>query len=943
MSTASKSCIPLIDVLERERLRALGALTVEMAAKKVSLPLSGVDIQAHVVDRVAQVTVKEVFRNPYSDHLEATYIFPLPGGAAVSAFEMRVADRVIRGQVKERAQAREDYARAIESGKRAALLEQERDDVFTVQVGNLPPGEEITIVLTYSERLPFFENGSTELRLPLVVAPRYIAGQPLDRDQVGTGVELDTDLVPDASRMTPPRLVEGFDPKVALGISVELSLTSPGKGRADSGGSVSELQDLCCSQHTVRTSLTGGAVKISLSRDNEPLNRDFVLRWRLWQDTVCPTILYYRDPAAVTNLNADAGAKKAKGGTLTDAIKKSLKAAKAGVSLPLAGSASSCYAMLSLVPPVREGYLGAPRDVVFVLDRSGSMRGVKMVSAARACSILLATLGPQDRFAINAFDNVCEWMPDSSTGGGYFVDADEAGVERGNKYLRNIGARGGTELNGAVEEAIEAISRRQDKQGRVPVIVILTDGQVGDESHVLKKIQQKLGDSRVFTVGIDTAVNEGFLKRIASLGGGTCTFVQPGEQLELALSSVAREIGHPLITDVSIEDINCGIERDTVAPGRIPDLFEGRATTCFFRFQPSQGESLRLRIKGKYADGSSFVQEAEAQEVLLPAVAQLWAKAHIADLEDRFRTDTREQSAIRQKIVDLSIKHSVLTRFTAFVVVDEAEVVNKDGSRRTVVQPVEMPASWDMKLRCAPAGFMQAAGRTIEAELQAAWVAPASPPAPPSVSDSWGSTAGTYGSGIRSQVFEVIVRKAMSGEPWRETCLAPMRVNNITAEEVAREVDRRQAMARSSSPSSGAAIGAPQPVAPGKSPDPKSLAARHRLEKAVELLSQALVHALSELVAGRVPAADPIEKGRAELMAALADHSISTEVPLLQRFLRTEMVEFVAALRSKRSTIASLQKQADRYKEAFNSVRTELDAALRGRTDSGAGFWEATI
>jgi Ca-activated chloride channel family protein len=100
--------------------------------------------------------------------------------------------------------------------KRAAILEQERDDVFTAQVGNIMPGEEITVTIVYSERLTYFASGHTEIRLPLVVAPRYVAGVPLDRESVGDGVELDTDKVSDASRITPPRLAPGFDPKVSL-------------------------------------------------------------------------------------------------------------------------------------------------------------------------------------------------------------------------------------------------------------------------------------------------------------------------------------------------------------------------------------------------------------------------------------------------------------------------------------------------------------------------------------------------------------------------------------------------------------------------------------------------------------------------------------------------------------------------------------------------------
>src|SRR3954470_19759141 len=135
--------IPLVDIPSGAR-RALGSLE----AGKHPLPLEGVQLRARVVDRVAEVTVEQRFGNPFSDPVEAVYIFPLAGGCAVSRFEMQVGARIIQGKVEERGEARRQYVEAIEQGKRAALLEQERDDVFTVQVGNITPGEEITVRLT---------------------------------------------------------------------------------------------------------------------------------------------------------------------------------------------------------------------------------------------------------------------------------------------------------------------------------------------------------------------------------------------------------------------------------------------------------------------------------------------------------------------------------------------------------------------------------------------------------------------------------------------------------------------------------------------------------------------------------------------------------------------------------------------------------------------------
>ena len=618
--------------------RGLGRLLVSPQEGRVSLPLCRVAITACVADRIAEVTVEQVFRNPYREHLEAVYVFPLPGGAAVSRFELRVGDRVIVGKVQECGDARKQYRAAVEQGRRAALLEEERDDVFTVQVGNLPPGEEVCLLLVCSERLPFFEDGSTEIRLPLVVAPRYIPGTPVDGAAVGEGTEADTDVVPDASRITPPRLVAGFDPKVDLRVAVHL-LTGDGMGPAD----------LRCSQHATRLHTEIGMVRVDLARVDEPLDRDFVLRWRMAGEGVRSRFLLHQD---------DEG---------------------------------RCHGLLSLVPPARDGFLGNARDVVFVLDRSGSMSGLKMSSAARACATLLETLGPRDRFAIQAFDSIFEWFEPHGPAGSRFLEADEPGLERGQRYLRNVEARGGTELDGAMSEAIGVLASRGASDGRVPVIVLLTDGQIGDENRLLRRLQRELGDTRVFTVGIDTAVNSAFLTRLAAVGGGTATFVTPGIAVEDALRDVGREIGNPLVVNLSLVDAGCGVEAASLAPARVPDLFAGRACAVFFSCRGAG----RVRVQGTWADGAPFAQVVEAEEVDLPALAQLWARARVTDLGDRFRARVGDTRPVQQEIVELSVRHSLLTRFTAFVVVDQAEIVNLGGETRTVVQTVEKPAAWE--------------------------------------------------------------------------------------------------------------------------------------------------------------------------------------------------------------------------------------------------------
>jgi len=764
--------------IAEDRTRAFGSLCVTRDNRRARLPLAGVRVSARVADRVAQISMEQKFQNPFAEALEAVYIFPLAGGSAVSAFELQVGSRVIKGLVKERGEARRTYVEAVQQGKRAALLEQERDDVFTVQVGNLPPGEEVTVRIVVSERLPFFEDGTTELRLPLLVAPRYIPGNPLPRDPVGEGVEWDTDQVPDASRLTPPRLAPGFDPKVALQIEVEVA-----------GGA---LADLACSQHA--TKMSSG--RIALAKQDELLDRDFILRWKL------------------------AG----------DKVRTSLLATKDG------------FGMLSILPPKRDGFLGLARDVVFILDRSGSMSGVKMTSAARACSLLLATLGPRDRFAVTAFDNTTEWFSD-----GKFVKADEAGLEAGEKFLRTIDARGGTELDPAMKETLDLIRRRKEDEGRVPVVVILTDGQVGNESAVFKRIQKEGGDTRIFTVGIDTAVNAAFLQRVSSLGGGTCTCVVPGEALEDALRGIGREIGAPLVVDVKVEGA------EDLAPARVPDLFAGRAATVFLRLKKGKA----VTVTGRFTDGTPFQETVEPGEIDLPAIAHLWARTRVTDLEDRFRLGDHQDQR-RREIIDLAVRHTLLTRFTSFVVVDESEIVNKGGEVHKVVQPVHQPAQWEMQEeseKCMDMGAGTAVFRSVSAAPGN--VPPPPPPAP------------------------MACKPAMAPKEKRSKKLFGV-FGGKDDEEI------------------------------GLQQEPTASASEVKaVEKAVVALRKALEAVNAELEKGKVPSAKALDKARKALIQELAGSTLGTALGALQRLLRSGLLELVAALGAPGASASALLPAVD--------------------------------
>ena len=151
-----------------------------VVTSKGNLPLDAVDIRAAIAGPSASVELTQGFRNPFDVPVEATYIFPLPDRAAVTAMRMECAGHVVEATLKERSQARADYDKAIAEGRRASIAEEDRPDVFTMRAGNIAPGERVTVRLTLAQPLPY-EDGEVTFRFPLVVAPPLHPGQPARR------------------------------------------------------------------------------------------------------------------------------------------------------------------------------------------------------------------------------------------------------------------------------------------------------------------------------------------------------------------------------------------------------------------------------------------------------------------------------------------------------------------------------------------------------------------------------------------------------------------------------------------------------------------------------------------------------------------------------------------------------------------------------------------
>jgi Ca-activated chloride channel family protein len=311
------------------------------------------------------------------------------------------------------------------------------------------------------------------------------------------------------------------------------------------------VREVASSLHAVTTTMRDAQV-IELG-PHENLDRDFVLRWRV-------------DGAELRSTLACVDDADGKGGTF----------------------------MLTFVPPSSLALSQKPRDVVFVIDRSGSMEGWKMQAARRATARMIDTLTSRDRFQVIAFDNAIELLPDVQLG-----NATDRMRFKAVEELAKIGARGGTEMEQPLSLAVKTLAGGHDDRERV--IVLVTDGQVGNEDQILRQVAPNLKGARVFALGIDQAVNGAFLRRLAGAGGGLCELVESEDRLDVVMGKVHRRIGTPVATELRVDAHGIDVVWSHVAPAKLPDVYAGAPVVVLGRYRGTAAADASLTV-----DGTSF-------------------------------------------------------------------------------------------------------------------------------------------------------------------------------------------------------------------------------------------------------------------------------------------------------------------------------------------------
>jgi Ca-activated chloride channel family protein len=633
-------------------------------AREQVFPLKQTEVKAKIAGNISRVEVVQKFENPFPEPLEAVYVFPLPDEAAVDDMEIKIGDRTIKADIKLREEALEIYEQARQQGRTAGLLEQERANIFTQSLANIKPGEKIEVTIRYTESLKF-AGGDYEFVFPMVVGPRYISGNTTppnppnstggDSSESREAIEGNNTLFPslareeqggvntDADRINPPVLPPGTISGHNIAVSVEI----------DAGVAIGDVRS---TSHQITTDRSGNMVRVQLANSDTIPNKDLILRYRVAGENTRATILTQSDK---------------RGGHFATYLIPALN-----------------YKTNEIVP----------KDVVFLMDTSGSQQGEPLAKSQELMRRFIQGLNPNDTFTIIDFANTAKALSTTP------LANTAENRQRAINYIDKLQANGGTELLNGIQAVMNFPAAAR---GRLRSMVLITDGYIGNENEVLALVQRSLKPgNRLYSFGVGSSVNRFLLNRLAEVGRGTSQVIRQDEPSASAVEKFFAQINNPVVTNIQISWEGMG-EKPEIYPIAAPDLFASGPLVLFGK--KTDRAPGQLRIRGTLAGGTAYEQilpvnfaqsgssrqrestsvSATATDFGNPAVAQLWGRSRIKDLMNQmFGGETK---SLVEAVTNTALTYRLLSEYTAFVAVSSEVRVEPDGSRRIVQVPVELP------------------------------------------------------------------------------------------------------------------------------------------------------------------------------------------------------------------------------------------------------------
>ena len=589
-------------------------LTIRPMSGGPSLPAPTIstNVTTTISGLILRTTVSQTFYNPSSEWAEGIYVFPLPDQAAVDHLRMRIGQRVIEGIIQERAEAKKTYEQAKRKGQRASLLAQERPNVFTASVANLAPGEPIIVDIEYQDTVRY-DQGRFSIRYPMVVGPRYIPVAPLvvsesQPHDTGLGWAVNTGQVPDASRITPPVQHPSEGPINPLTLQIDLA-----------PGFLLDRVESPTHPILVETN-SNGSTHITLGTPSTFADRDFELAWTPKASHQAQTQLF---------LEAHDG---------------------------------DTYGLVFFLPPqvIETGPGDLSREVIFVIDTSGSMAGASLVQAKAALTLAVSRLTPNDRFNIIQFNSITKQLFPQAR------KVDPRSIQHALSYVKGLQAEGGTEMLPAVVQALA----HQDNQAALRQVIFITDGLIGNEEELFATLQRLLGQTRFFPIGIGSAPNGHFMRKAAQHGRGTFTYIGTAQEVQDKMHRLFVKLEQPAFLNLALEGSTDGTW--DLLPAPLPDVYAGEPLMAAFRTTTPPAE---LTISGAQGTVPWKTVLPFTTGLARPGIAVHWARQKISQLMDQHTPSLQSdqparEGELRQAVIDVALSHHLVSKYTSLVAVE---------------------------------------------------------------------------------------------------------------------------------------------------------------------------------------------------------------------------------------------------------------------------------
>ena len=612
--------------------------------ESISSPLLESDVEMQVNGLINRVTVKQVFKNETDQWINTRYLFPLPDKSAVDHLRLKVGERIIEGVIKPKEQAEKVYKKALQSGKKASLLSQQRSNIFTTQVANIAPHETITVEIEYQESI-LYRDGQFSLHFPMTITPRYVpevkeiegddfllyVAKQEKRESQEQSSESDINWSELGNEQS---FNEWLDSVESYALAVDTVNAIADKNDPDLLMNISvnimspvSLTNINSPYHQINQQVLNGQEYVVSLNDAVTANQDFVLNWQVANNQQNKGVFYQEQWQ------------------------------------------DKQYGQLMLLPAISfneedkiETNIFA-KEVLFVIDTSGSMSGNSMIQAKQALQYGIDQLNDHDLFNIIDFNDEATLFSPS------FLSVNARNKQLAKGYIASLKAAGGTNMDKALALALS--SQADTKQG-LQQVVFITDASVSNESMLLKQIDDELTKQRLFMVGIGYAPNRYFMTRAAELGRGTYTNIAESHEVNTKISRLFNKIAAPVLQDIRIT-----WEDETVVkhwPKSVGDLYQSEPIQVVMDI-PEEQRGKQLVLTGyQLKNGKKTAWKKRlntSKRIENTGIAQLWAREKIASIS-LDRNITTEQK--KTFITELGMDHHMVTQYTSLVAVDKTPV-----------------------------------------------------------------------------------------------------------------------------------------------------------------------------------------------------------------------------------------------------------------------------